>query len=77
MSFGQLRLELQRHITSVSAHSVFLNSKFNADGALIDPDSAAGAPVNILLSTVLPSLEDIERPVDIVPFQAWVFLQSR
>jgi hypothetical protein len=35
--------------------------KFNADGTLIDPDTPAGAPVNILSATVLPSLADIER----------------
>ena len=61
MSFDQLRLELQRHITSVSAHSVFLILRFNDDGTLIDPDTTAGAPVNILSATVLPSLADIER----------------
>ena len=61
MSFDQLRLELQRHITSVSVHSVFLIMKFNDDGTLIDPDTAAGAPANILSATVLPSLADIER----------------
>jgi hypothetical protein len=61
MSFDQLRLELQRHITSVSVHSVFLILKFNADGTLIDLDSADGAPINVLSATVLPSLKDIER----------------
>ena len=61
MSFDQLRLELQRHITSVSAHSVFLILRFNNDGTLIDPDTTAGAPVNILSSIVLSSLADIER----------------
>ena len=62
MSFDQLCLELQRHITSISAHSVFLILKFNNDGTLIDLDTAAGAPVNIVLSaTVLPSLVDIVR----------------
>jgi hypothetical protein len=61
MSFDQVCLELQRHITSVSAHSVFLILKFHEDGTLIDPDTAAGAPVNILSATALPSLADIER----------------
>ena len=60
MSFDQVCLELQRHITSVSAHSVFLILKFHEDGTLIDPDTAAGVPVNILLA-VIPSLADIER----------------
>jgi hypothetical protein len=40
-SFAQLRIELQKHITSVSVHPVFLILKFDADGNLIDPDSEA------------------------------------
>ena len=60
-SFGQLRLELQKHITSVSVHSVFLILKFNEVGQLIDPDTPAGAPTNLLSATVLPPLHEIEK----------------
>ena len=61
MSFSQLRLDLQHHITAVSAHPVFLILKFLPDGTLIDPDSSAGKPINILSATILPSLEEIVR----------------
>ena len=61
MSFSQLRLELQRHITAVAAHPVFLILKFTTGGSLIDPDTAAGKPVNILSATVLSSLDDVVR----------------
>ena len=62
MSFSQLRLvKLQRHITAVAAHPVFLILKFTTRGSLIDPDTAAGKPVNILSATVHPSLDDVVR----------------
>jgi uncharacterized protein YfkK (UPF0435 family) len=64
MSFAQLRIELQKHITSVSAHSVFLILKFehrSAGGALIDPDTPRGSPINLLSASSMPRLEDIEK----------------
>ena len=61
MSFAQLRLELQKHVTGVSAHPVFLILKFNSAGTLIDPDSAAGAPTNLLSANVMPRIEEVEK----------------
>lgn len=61
MSFAQLRLELQKHITSVSAHSVFLILKFDVSGTLIDPDSALGSPINLLSASNMPLIQDIEK----------------
>jgi hypothetical protein len=60
-SFAQLRIELQKHITSISVHPVFLILKFDTDGNLIDPDSEAGAPINLLSVNILPPLSEIER----------------
>lgn len=61
MSFAQLRLELQKHITGISSHSVFLVLKFDSFGNLIDPDTAQGAPTNLLTASVLPRIEDVEK----------------
>ncbi|KAI2489482.1 hypothetical protein MHU86_25099 [Fragilaria crotonensis] len=61
MSFSQLRTELQKHITSVSAHSVFLILKFDTTGALLDPDSHGGAPTNILSANIMPPIHEVER----------------
>jgi hypothetical protein len=61
MLFAQLCLKLQKHITSVSAHSVFLILKFEESGALINPDSALGSPINLLSATLMPRIKDIER----------------
>lgn len=61
MSFSQLRTELQKHITSVSAHSVFLILKFDETGMLLDPDSPGGTPTNILSASMMPPIHDIER----------------
>ena len=47
-SFAELRLELQKHITSISVHPVFLILKFDDKGILIDPDTVDGAPINLL-----------------------------
>jgi hypothetical protein len=55
ISFAQLRLELQRHITSISAHSVFLILKFDNTNHLIDPDSFAGKPIQPSLDQRLTS----------------------
>ena len=71
MSFSQLRAELQKHITSVSAHSVFHILKFDPIGNLIDPDSANGTPLNILSASVMPSIADVEKS------QTRLRLQSR
>ena len=60
-SFAELRLELQKHITSISVHPVFLILKFDVLGNLIDPDTAAGAPVNLLSVNSLPSLATVEK----------------
>ena len=60
-SFAQLRIELQKHITSVSVHPVFLILKFDAEGTLIDPDSDAGTPINLLSVNILPPIAEIER----------------
>ena len=57
-SFAQLRIELQKHISSVSVHPVFLILKFDADGNLIDPE--AGTPINLLSVNILPPLVEIE-----------------
>jgi hypothetical protein len=43
-SFAELCLKLQRHITSISVHPVFLILQFNHDGTLINPDTPEGAP---------------------------------
>ena len=61
ISFAQLRLELQRHITSISAHSVFLILKFDNTNHLIDPDSFDGKPINLLSTNVLPPISQVEQ----------------
>lgn len=61
MSFSQLRTEIQKHITSVSAHSVFLILKFDKSGTLLDPDSSSGAPINILSASAMPPIHEVER----------------
>ncbi|KAI2499876.1 hypothetical protein MHU86_14614 [Fragilaria crotonensis] len=63
-SFEELRIELQKHITSISVHPVFLILKFDPDGNLIDPDSEAGAPINLLSVNILPPLAEIERSMN-------------
>ena len=60
-SFSQLRLELQKHITSISAHPVFLVLKFNSEGGLIDPDTPEGAPTNLLSVSILPPVSEVEQ----------------
>jgi hypothetical protein len=60
-SFAELRLELQRHITSISVHPVFLILQFNQTGQLIDPDTPNGAPVNLLSINSLPPLGDVKK----------------
>ena len=61
ISFAQLRLELQKHITSVSAHSVFLILKFDVDGQFINPDTPLGKPINLLSTNILPPIAQIEQ----------------
>jgi hypothetical protein len=62
ISFAQLRLELQKHITSVSAHSVFLILNFDpTTNQLINPDSQSGKPVNLLSTNVLPPIAQVEQ----------------
>ena len=62
ISFAQLHLELQKHITSVSAHSVFLILKFDAvTNQLTNPDSALGQPINLLSTNVLPPISQVEQ----------------
>ena len=62
ISFSQLRLELQKHITSVSAHSVFLILNFDiTTNQLINPDSPLGKPINLLSTNVLPPIAQVER----------------
>jgi hypothetical protein len=60
-SFAELRLELQKHITSISVHPVFLILKFHEDGNVIDLDSPEGTPVNLLSVNTLPTLSDVEK----------------
>jgi hypothetical protein len=60
-SFAELRLELQRHITSISVHPVFLILRFDQAGDLIDPDTPEGAPINLLSINSLPPLCDVEK----------------
>ena len=60
-SFAQLRLELQKHITSVSVHPVFLILRFTETGSLINPDTPEGAPINLLSASSLPSLSLIQQ----------------
>ena len=60
-SFAGQRLELQKHITSISVHPVFLILKFDGDGKLIDPDSILGTPINLLSINSLPPISDVER----------------
>ena len=61
VSFSQQRLSLQKHIASISANDVFYILKFDSHGDVIDPDTPAGAPINLLTTTVLPSLVDVEK----------------
>ena len=62
ISFAQLRLELQKHITSISAHSVFLILKFDANtNQLVNPDTSDGSPINLLSTNVLPPLSQVEQ----------------
>jgi hypothetical protein len=60
-SFTEQRLELQKHITGIAAHPVFLILKFDLTGNLLNPDTPEGTPSNILSSNVLPSLEEVEK----------------
>ncbi len=60
-SFAELQFELQKHITSISVHPVFLILKFHEDGNVIDPDTPEGTPLNLLSVNTLPSLFDVER----------------
>jgi hypothetical protein len=60
-SFSEQRLELQKHITGIAAHPVFLILRFNPTGMLINPDNPEGKPSNILSSNVLPTLEEVEK----------------
>jgi uncharacterized protein YfkK (UPF0435 family) len=53
-------LELQKHITGIAAHPVFLILKFGPAGTLINPNTPAGTPSNILSSNILPTLEEVE-----------------
>ena len=62
-SFSELRLELQKHITGISVHPVFLILKFDDFGNPIDPDSPKGAPTNLLSVNSLPTLSDVEKSV--------------
>jgi hypothetical protein len=61
VSFSQQRLGLQKHICGISANDVFFVLKFNTLGEVINPDSPEGAPVNLLTTTLFPSLQDVER----------------
>jgi hypothetical protein len=61
VSFSQQRLGLQKHICGISANDVFFVLKFDALGEVINPDSPEGAPVNLLATTLFPSLQDVER----------------
>jgi hypothetical protein len=58
--FSEQHLELRKHITSISAHPVFLILKFNSSGKFIDPDFPFGKPSNILDLNILPTLAEIE-----------------
>jgi hypothetical protein len=60
-SFTEQRLELQKHITGIAAHPVFLILKFDPNGNLFNPDTPEGTPSNILSSNILPSLVEVER----------------
>jgi hypothetical protein len=62
-SLAQLCLELQKHITGISAHPVFLVLKFDPEGSLIDPDTPAGNPTNLLSVNILPPLAEVEQTV--------------
>jgi hypothetical protein len=59
ISFSQLQVELQKHITNISAHSVFYILGFSS-GILIDPDSPEGRPTNLLSTSILPLPFEIE-----------------
>ena len=60
-AFAEQRMDLQKHITSIGAHSVFLILKFNPDNTLLHPDTPEGKPTNLLIASILPSLSEIER----------------
>jgi hypothetical protein len=60
-TFSQQRIDLQKHITGIAAHTVFLVLKFDEDNHLIDPQSPKGSPLNILSTSVMPSLAEVER----------------
>jgi hypothetical protein len=60
-SFSQLCLELQKHITSFSAHPVFLVLKFDSEGTLIDPDTQEDARTNLLSVSILPPIAEVEQ----------------
>ena len=61
VSFSQQRLGLQKHICGISANDVFFVLKFDVLGEVINPDSQEGPPVNLLTTTLFPSLQDVER----------------
>ena len=60
-AFAEQRMELQKHITSIGAHSVFLILKFAPDNTLLHPDTPNGKPTNLLAASILPTLLEIER----------------
>jgi hypothetical protein len=60
-SFAKKRLNMQKHIKSVSAHPVFLIIKVNKSGNLINPDTAKGNSINILFTNFMPTLECVEQ----------------
>ena len=62
-SFAEMRMELQRHITAIAAHPVFLVLKFDLSGNLINPDMPNGTLINILSSVKLPSLDEVEESI--------------
>ncbi|KAI2510175.1 hypothetical protein MHU86_4207 [Fragilaria crotonensis] len=62
-SLAQLRLELQKHITGISVHPVFLVLKFDHEGTLIDPDTPEGTPTNLLSVNILPPIAEVEQTV--------------
>jgi hypothetical protein len=67
INFSQLWVELQKQITSISAHSVFYILWFNC-GILIDPDSPEGRPTNLLSTSILPLPSEIE---ELTLFYSW------
>ena len=60
-SFSEQRLELQKHITNITGHTVFLILKFDQNGFLINPDTPEGHPINLLSTNVLPTIDQVEK----------------